>query len=62
MQLPRVHLATRLVLADNRRLFAACGFVETERTAHPGYTEPTSMAMEKVLTSPAPRAGEVDGA
>jgi N-acetylglutamate synthase-like GNAT family acetyltransferase len=61
MQLPRVHLATRLVLADNRRLFAACGFVETERTAHPGYTEPTSVAMEKILTSPA-RAGEVDGA
>ncbi len=54
MRLPRVHLATRLVLADNRRLFAACGFVETERTAHPGYAEPTSVTMVKFLTSPAP--------
>ena len=61
MRLPRVYLATRLVLADNRRLFAACGFVETERTAHPGYAEPTSVTMEKILTSPATsRAGEVE--
>ena len=60
-RLPRMFLATRLVLADNRRLFAACGFVETERTAHPGYDAPTSVTMVKVLTSPA-RAGEVDGA
>jgi GNAT superfamily N-acetyltransferase len=45
--LPRVHLSTRLVLADNRRLFAACGFVETERTAHLGYAAPTSVKMEK---------------
>ncbi len=52
LRLPRVHLATRLVLTDNRRLFAACGFVETEQTAHPGYAEPTSVTMEKCLTSP----------
>ena len=26
---PRIHLSTRLALLDNRRLFAACGFVET---------------------------------
>jgi ribosomal protein S18 acetylase RimI-like enzyme len=58
MRLPHVHLATRLVLADNRRLFAACGFIETERTAHPGYAEPTSVTMVKFLTSPA-GAGEV---
>ena len=31
MGLPRIHLSTRLVLLDNRRLFAACGFVETTR-------------------------------
>jgi len=42
-----VHLGTRLVLADNRRLFSACGFVETECTAHPGYSEPTSVTMVK---------------
>ena len=47
--LPRVHLSTRLVLLDNRRLFAACGFVETTRDAHPGYAEPTFVNMEKRL-------------
>jgi len=60
MRLPRIYLGTRLVLEDNRRLFAACGFVETERTAHPGYAEPTSVTMEKLLTSPALCAREVE--
>lgn len=50
--LPFLHLATRLVLADNRRLFAACGFVETDQTAHPGYAEPTSVTMVKRLVDP----------
>ncbi len=47
--LPRVHLSTRLMLLDNRRLFVACGFVETTRHAHPGYAEPTFVNMEKRL-------------
>ena len=47
--LPRIHLSTRLVLLDNRRLFAGCGFVETTRHAHPGYAEPTFVKMEKWL-------------
>jgi GNAT superfamily N-acetyltransferase len=47
--LPRMHLSTRLVLADNRRLFASCGFREGERHAHPGYAAPTFIDMEKVL-------------
>lgn len=47
--LPRIHLSTRLSLLDNRRLFAACGFVETTRHAHPGYAEPTFVNMEKRL-------------
>ena len=47
--LPRIRLSARLVLLDNRRLFAACGFVETTREAHPGYPEPTSVNMEKQL-------------
>ena len=47
--LPRVHLSTRLVLMDNRRLFAACGFVETTREAHPGHAEATFVNMEKRL-------------
>jgi predicted N-acetyltransferase YhbS len=47
--LARLTLGVRLVLEDNRALFAGCGFVETERTCHPGYTEPTSATMEKRL-------------
>jgi GNAT superfamily N-acetyltransferase len=47
--LPRLHLGTRLVLLDNRTLFAACGFVEVSRHAHPGYDAPTWVAMEKRL-------------
>jgi predicted N-acetyltransferase YhbS len=49
MGLPRIHLSTRLMLLDNRRLFAACGFVETTSHAHPGYAEPTFVNMEKRL-------------
>lgn len=48
-KLRRIHLSTRIPLLDNRRLFAACGFVETTREAHPGYAEPTSVHMEKLL-------------
>ena len=43
MGLPRMHLSTRLVLSDNRHLFGSCGFVETTREAHPGYSAPTSV-------------------
>ena len=49
--LPSIDLSTRLVLEDNRRLFAACGFVETTREAHPGYAEPTFVNMVKRLAS-----------
>ena len=54
MALPRIHLSTRLVLFDNRRLFAACGFVESACHAHPGYAEPTFVTMEKRLVPPPP--------
>jgi N-acetylglutamate synthase-like GNAT family acetyltransferase len=47
--LARLFLSTRLVLDDNRRLFAACGFVETSEEAHPGYAQPTFVNMEKRL-------------
>ena len=47
--LPRLLLSTRLMLADNRRLFARCGFVETAEHAHPGYAHPTFVDMEKAL-------------
>lgn len=49
MGLARVILSTRLVLADNRRLFAACGFRETAQHAHPGYSHATFVDMEKHL-------------
>jgi predicted N-acetyltransferase YhbS len=52
-RISRVHLSTRLVLLDNRRLFASCGFRETEQRAHDGYAAPTSVVMEKHLTVPA---------
>lgn len=51
MGLPRVVLSTRLVLADNRRLFARCGFVETACHAHPGYDRPTFVDMEKPVAA-----------
>jgi len=47
--LERLTLSTRLVLADNRRLFAACGFAELGRHAHPGYAHPTFVDLEKRL-------------
>lgn len=47
--LSRVLLSTRLALVDNRRLFAACGFVEAAQHAHPGYAHPTFLDMEKAL-------------
>ncbi len=45
--LPRLRLRVRLALADNRRLFAACGFCVVHEGAHPGYDAPTFMVMEK---------------
>jgi ribosomal protein S18 acetylase RimI-like enzyme len=42
-------LGVRVVLPGNQRLFAACGFREVAREAHPGYAHPTFIRMEKVL-------------
>ena len=50
MGLDRLLLSTRLVLTDNRRLFARCGFVETREYAHPGYAYPTAVDMEKPVS------------
>ena len=47
--LPRLHLSARLVLADNRGLFAAYGFKERRLDTHDGYSAPTSVVMEKML-------------
>ena len=59
MDLPRIDLSTRLVLLDNRRLFADCGFVETTREAHPGYAEPTFVNMVKRLAGSMADSGTV---
>ncbi len=47
--LVRLTLGVRVELLDNQALFAACGFVETGRSSHPGYARPTSIDMEKRL-------------
>lgn len=47
--LARMHLGVRLPLVDNRRLFASCGFVETGLQTHQGFSEPTSVRMERRL-------------
>jgi GNAT superfamily N-acetyltransferase len=47
--LSRVWLSTRLVLAGNRRMFAAMGYTEGERHAHPGHAQPTFVDIKKFL-------------
>ena len=47
--LPALRLQTRIELTENHSTFAAWGFVETSRSAHPGFTHPTSIEMRKVL-------------
>lgn len=44
-----VRASTRLVLADNRRLFASCGFREGAMATHEGYAAPTSVMFEKMV-------------
>ena len=45
----RLRIQVRIALTGNQALFQSCGFVETGREAHPGYTEPTTILMEKRL-------------
>lgn len=47
--LDRVHGSVRIVLVENRRMFARLGFTETVANAHPGYSQPTTIAIEKPL-------------
>jgi len=44
-----VLLGVRIALTGNQRLFTRLGYVEISREAHPGFTEPTSINMRKVL-------------
>jgi GNAT superfamily N-acetyltransferase len=47
--LARLRLNVRLALEENRRLFAALGFIATNEAAHPGYARSTFAVMEKRL-------------
>ncbi|WP_026616719.1 GNAT family N-acetyltransferase [Ensifer aridi] len=49
LALPALRLQTRIELTENHAAFAALGFVETSRSAHPGFTRPTSIEMRKRL-------------
>jgi len=47
--LERMRLQVRIPLVGNQALFKSCGFIEVGREAHPGYTESTTIRMEKFL-------------
>ena len=47
--LARAELNVRIALTGNVALFQAAGYRETARLAHPGWTEPTYLVMEKSL-------------
>jgi len=53
--LPRLRLQTRIELTENHLTFAALGFHETARTAHPGFRRATSITMERPVSTPAAR-------
>lgn len=44
-----LRLQTRVELVENHAAFAAMGFVEIGRSAHPGYDRPTSITLERAL-------------
>ena len=46
---PLIELQTRVELIANQQAFRSLGFVETGRTAHPGFDRPTSVTMQKRL-------------
>jgi len=48
-RLPVVELQVRVELTENIRTFERLGFVEVGRTAHAGYSRPTSVTMHKKL-------------
>ena len=45
--LPAIELQTRVELNENQATFAALGFVEVGRTAHPGFGRPTSITYRR---------------
>lgn len=47
--LAAVELETRVELVENHAAFQAMGFQEINRTAHPGYAQPTSITFRKAV-------------
>lgn len=47
LRLPALELQTRVELVENQAAFKAMGFVETGRTAHPGFDRPTSITYRR---------------
>ena len=49
INLHRLELQVRIELTENQAAFAAMGFVEIGRSAHPGFSQMTSVTMGKML-------------
>ena len=47
--LPALELQSRVELVENHAAFAALGFRQVAMTAHPGFSNPTSITFRKVL-------------
>jgi ribosomal protein S18 acetylase RimI-like enzyme len=45
-----LELQTRVELVENQRVFERLGFVETGRSAHAGFTQPTSITYRKEVS------------
>ncbi len=45
--LPELRLQVRVELTENHNVYAALGFAEIARTAHPGYDRPTSLTFAR---------------
>ena len=49
--LPLLELETRIELTENHQAFARLGFVKTGEKAHAGYDRPTSITMQRPVSS-----------
>lgn len=47
---PALELQTRVELVDNHRIFAALGFTEVGRRAHPGFARPTTITFRREVS------------
>jgi phosphinothricin acetyltransferase len=46
-----LELQTRVELIENHKTFGALGFEKVAETAHPGYSRPTSITMQRSIRS-----------